>query len=204
MSRYYPAAERMREMLCDRTPRHVLVQLLYSGLPIRYWTSRFELCGGSFVENSIHTVDLLRYFLGDVEAVSAFYVDREPGEGPEPMNLPHVYNVNLRFVGGLTANVTTSRVLTEVSVSRRQVVVVSDNSLIEWSPERVVENGEVAWASPGAFDPFAAQARAFVDAVRNGEPMQVLSPYPDALNSLAAVLGANESAARGGELVRLD
>ncbi len=204
MSRYYPSAEQLRKMLCGRTPRHALVQLLYGGSPIRYWTSRFELCGGSFVENSIHTVDLLRYFLGDIEAVSAFYVDREPGEGPEPMNLPHVYNVNLRFVGGLTANVTTSRVLTDVPVFRREVILVSDDSLIEWSPQRVVENGEVAWESSGTFDPFEAQARAFVGAIRSGDPMQARSPYPDALNSLAAVLGANESAARGGELVLLD
>ena len=88
MSRYYPSAEEVCRRLQDRTLRHALVQRLYSGNPIRYWTSRFELCGGSFVENTIHTVDLLRYFLGDIESVSAFYVERKPGEGPEPMNLP--------------------------------------------------------------------------------------------------------------------
>ena len=110
MSRYYPSAEEICQRLQERTLRHALVQRLYSGNPIRYWTSRFELCGGSFVENTIHTVDLLRYFLGDIEAVSAFYVERQPGEGPEPMNLPHVYNVNYRFTNGVTANVSVSRV----------------------------------------------------------------------------------------------
>ena len=203
MSRYYPSAERVREMLEAGTPRHALVQLLYSGSPIRYWTSRFELCGGSFVENTIHTVDLLRFFLGDIEAVSAFYVNRKEGEGPEPMNMPHVYNVNYRFESGATANVTTSRVLTNVSVSRREVVVVSDDSLVAWSAQQVLENGETVWESPERFNAFAAQARAFVGAVRTGDAERMRSPYSRALNSLAAVLGANASAAAGGALVRL-
>lgn len=204
MSRYYPSADVVRQMLQERTPRHALAQLLYSGKPIRYWTSRYERCGGSFVENSIHTVDLLRYFLGDIEAVSAFYVERKPGEGPEPMNLPHVYNVNFRFANGLTANVCTSRVLTNVKVSRREVLLVSDDSLIEWSTQKVVENGQTVWESSERVNPFALQAQAFVQAVRAGDPSMMKSPYADGLNSLAAVLGANASAERGGELIRLD
>ncbi len=204
MSRYYPCADIVRQRLQKRTPRHALAQLLYSGKPIRYWTSRYELCGGSFVENSIHTVDLLRYFLGDIEAVSAFYVERKPGEGPEPMNLPHVYNVNFRFTNGLTANVCTSRVLTNVKVSQREVLLISDDSLIEWSTQKVVENGETVWESSERINPFALQAQAFVKAVRAGDPSLTKSPYADGLNSLAAVLGANASAERGGALIRLD
>lgn len=204
LNRYHPSSERVREMLGERTPRHALVQFFYSGRPVRYWTSRFELCGGSFVENTIHMVDLLRFFLGDIEAVSAFYVDRKPGEGPEPMDLPHVYNVSYRFRSGVTANATTSRVLTNVSVSRREILVVSDDSLIEWSAQRVVENGETVWEMPGGCNAFAVQARAFVEAVRRADPALTRSPYPEALNSLAAVLGANVSAAKGGELVQLD
>lgn len=204
MSRYYPSADIVRQMLQERTPRHALAQLLYSGKPIRYWTSRYELCGGSFVENSIHTVDLLRYFLGDIESVSAFYVERKPGEGPEPMNLPHVYNVNFRFVNGLTANVCTSRVLTNVKVARREVLLVSDDSLIEWSTQKVVENGKTVWEAAERVNPFARQAQAFVQAVRAGDPNMMKSPYADGLNSLAAVLGANASAESGGELIRLE
>ncbi|MCS6860172.1 MAG: Gfo/Idh/MocA family oxidoreductase, partial [Abditibacteriales bacterium] len=182
MSRYYPSADLVRQMLQERTPRHALAQLLYSGKPIRYWTSRYELCGGSFVENSIHTVDLLRYFLGDIEAVSAFYVERRPGEGPEPMNLPHVYNVNFRFASGLTANVCTSRVLTNVQVARHEVLLVSDDSLVEWSAHRVVENGRTVWESSKRTNPFARQARAFVQAVRAGDPSLMKSSYADGLN----------------------
>lgn len=206
-SRYYASAEYVRQMLAERTPRHALVQLLYSGKMSRHWTSRLELCGGTFVENTIHMVDLLRFLLGDIEAVSAFYVQHNPGESPGSGNMPRVYNVNYCFVNGLTANVTTSRVLTNTPASRREFTVVADDSLIEWSPARIIENEEIVWqmdSPPAPFAAHAAQAKAFIQAVRAGDPGYLRSPYPEALNSLAAVLGANASAARGGELILLE
>jgi predicted dehydrogenase len=202
MSRYYPSSEIVKARLESLTPRHAQIQLFYGGTPVRFWTSRYDLCGGTFVENTIHYVDLLRYFLGDIEAVSAFYVERKPGEGPPPMDMPHVYNVSYRFKSGVTANATTSRVLTNVKVSRREILVVSDDSMIEWSGDAVIENGEAVEGVEKA-NAFARQAEAFVAAVRAGDPSMTRSAYPDGLNSLSAVLGANLSAERGGELTAL-
>ncbi len=204
--RYEPSSAPTLELLQQRTPRHAQIQNFYSGQPIRYWTSRYELCGGSFVENTIHSVDLLRYFLGDIEAVSAFYVESLPDERIEPMNLPHVYNVNYRFKGRVTANASVSRVMSNVPYSKREILVVSDDSIIEWTPQKVTENGEVVWQAeqqPQARGAFFAQARAFIAAVQAGDPSMPRSPYVPSLNSLAAVLAANASAESGGELVRL-
>jgi len=94
--------------------------------------------------------------------------------------------------------------LTDVNYSRREVTVVADDALFEWTAQNVVLNGEevAAWDSrPNAF---AFQAEAFVDAIRKGDRTAMRSSYGDALNSLAAVLGANASAERGGELVLLE
>lgn len=203
MSRYYAASETVVDVLHKRTPRHAQIQLFYSGKPARFWTSRMDLCGGTFVENTIHYVDLLRYFLGDIKAVSAFYVDRKPDEGPPPMDLPHVYNVNLQFESGVTANATTSRVLTNVDVSRRDILVVSDDSMIVWNANQATENGAPVGEPEEGNVAFAKQTQAFVEAVRDKDPSKVKSPYRDALNSLAAVLAANESAANGGAVVDL-
>lgn len=204
MSRYYPSSEKVCELLEGKTPRHAHAQLFYSGKHIRLWTSRMELCGGSFVENTIHMVDLLRFFLGDIAAVSAFYFYRKPGEGPEPINMPHVYDVNYRFASGVVGNATTSRVLTQVSYSRRELMVVADDALIEWSGQHVMVNGEKVAEWTDRPNPFAAQAHAFVAAVKKGDPKAVRSPYGQALNSLTAVLGANASAERDGERIALD
>lgn len=205
MSRYYPSAEVVKELLEKRQPRHAQILRFYSGKHIRYWTSRYELCGGSFVENAIHTVDLLRYFLGDIAKVSAFYFERQPGDGPEPINMPYVYGVNYRFASGVVGNATTSRVLTNVDASRSEVLIISDDSLIEWSAVEVVENGQSVWkAEDGAYrSAFGHQARAFVAAVRAEDPKMMRSPYGPSLNSLAAVLGANASAENGGAVIDL-
>ena len=204
MSRYYPASEKVRELLDGKIPRHAQVQLFYSGKHVRLWTSRMELCGGSFVENTIHMVDLLRFFLGNISAVSAFYFYRKPGEGPEPINMPHVYNVNYQFESGAVANATTSRVLTNVSYQRRTVTVVADDALIDWSAREVSLNGETVAQWDEQPNAFALQARGFVDAVKKGDPKAVRSPYAEALNSLTAVLGANVSAEQGGGRVLLE
>ncbi len=205
--RYEPSSAPTRELIAKRTPRHAQIQNFYSGQPIRYWTSRYELCGGSFVENTIHSVDLLRYFLGDIEAVSAFYVESLPEERIEPMNLPHVYNVNYRFRARLTANASVSRVMSNVPYSKREILVISDDSIIEWTPRQVKENGEVVWEAeeePQARGAFFAQARAFIAAVQAQDPAMPRSPYVPSINSLAAVLGANTSAESGGQLILLD
>ena len=205
MSRYYPSAEIVKELLEQRQPRHAQILKFYSGKHIRYWTSRYELCGGSFVENTIHTVDLLRYFLGDIAEVSAFYFARQPGDGPEPINMPYAYGVNYRFASGVISNATVSRVLTNVKASRSEVLIISDDSLIEWSTAEVVENGESVWkAEDGAYrSAFDHQAKAFVEAVRAEDPQLTRSPYGPSLNSLAAVLGANASAEDGGRVIDL-
>lgn len=204
MMRYYPASERMRELVSQRKPRHVNLQLFYSGTPVRHWTNRMELCGGSFVENGIHMMDLLRYFLDDTyQAVSAFYFERPYDPDPMAIDLPYVYNVNYRFSSGVVANATTSRVLTKTSANRWEALVVCDDSLIEYHHDRIVENGQVVWQASGPCNPFALQAERFVAAARARDPSMVKSSYSDALNSLAAVLGANASAARGGEVLDL-
>ena len=152
-------------------------------------------------------MDLLRYFFGDIEAVSAFYLQSLPAERIEPMNLPLVYNVNYRFRRRLTANASVARVMNNVPYSRRQVLVVCDDSIVDWSPRQIRENDKVVWEAPEDPPPenaFHAQARAFIDAVRAGDASLPRSPYPASLNSLAAVLGANASAEAGGKLVLLD
>ena len=210
MFRYHPSSEAARQLLRERTPRHASIRMFYSGTPLRWWTSRYEESGGAFVENTIHMVDMLRYLLGDIADVSAFYQWRGPGEGPEPMNIPHVYTANFRFASGLLANASTARVLYDRAAGpgRRELTVVGDDSIVEWSNDRVIENGTVVFQEEelgrGGSNCQGLQARGFIAAVRAGDPAATLSPYPESINSLAAVLGANCSAERGGERLSLD
>ena len=202
LSRYEPAALPARELLQERTLRHANLLHIRDGKPLRYWTSRYDLSGGSFVENTIHRIDLLRYLVDDdIEDVSAFYMPRRTGEGPEPMDLPHVYNVNYRFASGITVNATVSRVQYESGIEKSDLLVVSDEHLLEYYPDRLVENGEVVWETDQKENGFARQAEAFIRAVQKDDHDVMRSSCADAMNSLAAVLGANLSAENGGQVV---
>ena len=202
LSRYEPAALPARELLQERTLRHANLLHIRDGKPLRYWTSRYDLSGGSFVENTIHRIDLLRYLVDDdIEDVSAFYMPRRTGEGPEPMDLPHVYNVNYRFASGITVNATVSRVQYESGIEKSDLLVVSDEHLLEYYPDHLVENGEVVWETDQKENGFARQAEAFIRAVQKDDHDVMRSSYADAMNSLAAVLGANLSAENGGQVV---
>jgi predicted dehydrogenase len=202
LARYEPAAPVARELLHEHTLRHANLLAIRNGQPLRYWTSRYDLSGGSFVENTIHRIDLLRYLVDDdIEQISAFYMPRQPGEGPEPMNLPHVYNVNYRFASGITANATTSRVQYESGIGKNDMYLISDEHLLEYHPDRLVENGKVVWETDEKVNGFARQAEAFIRAVQDDDHDVMRSSYADALNSLAAVLGANLSAENGGQVV---
>ena len=203
MMRYYPAAEFIRNRLAELTVRHANLQLFYSGAPIRHWTNRMELCGGSLVENTIHAIDLLRYQLNDdYKSVSAFYCERPFDPDPMCINLPHVYNANYQMKSGTVVNVTTSRVLTNTRSGRRETLIICDDVLFEYSHDKVIENGELVWEAKERESPFDIQSRQFLAAVRTGETSLVRNTYSSSLNSLAAVLGANESASKGGEVVR--
>ena len=73
------------------------------------------------------------------------------------------------------------------------------------------ENGKVLFESKEGENAFQLQAEAFIAAILdsrlNETPGNVAdfirSPYPDSLNSLAAVLGANVSAGKAGKVVTL-
>jgi myo-inositol 2-dehydrogenase/D-chiro-inositol 1-dehydrogenase len=205
MMRYYPAAEFIRNRLAELTVRHANLQFFYSGAPIRHWTNRMELCGGTFVENSVHAIDLLRYQLDDdYDSVSAFYFERPHDPDPKAINLPYVYNANYKMKSGAVVNVTTSRVLTNTDATRRETLIICDDVLFEYSHDKVIENGEVAWEATERINPFYVQTKQFLEAVRTGDATKVRNNYSNSLNSLAAVLGANESASKGGEVVCCD
>ena len=82
-------------------------------------------------------------------------------------------------------------------------MLISNDSLVEWSAQKVVENGETVWETTESHNAFALQAQAFVKAVQADDASMMRSSYASSMNSLAAVLGANASAARDGKLIQL-
>ncbi len=182
----------------------------------RIWTANRAWSGGSVVEAGIHQTDLLRYWCGEIETVQARYVQRGSELAATEGDNPLAYSVTYTFANGAVGHLIMSR-LARVFHQDDYMHVLWDHGHLGLEP-----SGPVAYFHEGAYPPAARPAadalrhplpvgargdstleisRAFLQAVARADPALVRSPFADAMGSLAAVLGANLSAARGGETV---
>jgi predicted dehydrogenase len=156
------------------------------------WQNDWKASGGQLVEQATHTVDLMRFLVGEVEEVYALQARRVLTQ----ITSPDSYVVALRFAGGALGALTTSWVYDGSDWSHANVVhVVVDGALVRLDGQ----GAHVSPATQGGLPevPSMDLYDAFVSAVQTGVPRDVLSPYEDALATLRVTLAANESAARG-------
>lgn len=70
--RYQPNTMQLKAFLADKAVGTAHVYR-WSGVPGLSWWDRYDRSGGQLVEMTTHQVDLLRWVMGEVEAVSASY-----------------------------------------------------------------------------------------------------------------------------------
>ncbi len=190
----------------------------------RVWTASRAWTGTTAVENGIHTLDLWRYWLGDVVWVQANYVNRLPDEIIESADNPHTYNVIFGFENGAVGNMAISRL-------RRVYNSYLDHQIL-WNEGRLVLNSDefVSYHYDGAYPPKTtpddsqlrhkldvppenatlledstlAISRNFIEAIIAQSPGNICSPFSDAMKSLTAVIAANVSDSLDGSRIYLE
>ena len=205
-------------MVENHSVKHTPTEAL-GGPASRIWTAYQEWSGNTVVEAGIHQTDLMRYWCGEIAEVQARYVPRDPdlieSEGDNPM----AYSVTYTFANGAVGHLIMSR-LARVLYQEHYLHVLWDHGHLSLEPE-----GPVAYYFDGAYPPASRPpteslrhslkvesrgdstleiSRAFVTAVAQQDPRHIRSSFPDAMRSLAAVLGANVSAKRSGAPVSTD
>lgn len=197
--RYRRAVGAAKERLAGKRPIQGLIHRLHGSRAAAYWWMIEKLSGGAFVENTIHSVDLLRYLAGDFTSVSCRIVER-PDKTPE-LDIPLAHSATFTLAAGGVATVNNCTALG--GYSHTQFLLVGGESLFDLSGKKLLINGqEVAEDEPGRAA-YEREFATFFDAIIESDPQRVLSPYRDGMRSLAAVLGAVDSARRGGEAVDL-
>jgi predicted dehydrogenase len=184
----------------------------------RVWTANRAWSGTTMVEGGIHPLDLWRYWLGDVEWVQAVYTHRPAEEIFDGADNPYTYTAIFGFKSGAVGTMILSRL-------RRAYFDETDHKVL-WS-EGVLEitrDGVSVCRYEGDYPPAQAPkvaqvrrpldlahtvnstygiSRAFVQAIAEGRPELIRSPFAEAMNSHAAVLAANVSDELGGQRVAL-
>jgi predicted dehydrogenase len=185
----------------------------------RVWTASRAWSGTTLVEAGIHPLDLWRFWMGEVEWVQASYVPRPAEEVHDGADNPYAYVATFGFASGALGSMTLSRL--------RRVFHTSAQHLLLWNEGRIeIEaDGVTAYHYDGPYPPPAlpteqalrhslyagprgntdyAISSAFVRAITENRPALIRSPFSDAMNSLAAVLGANLSDTLGGRRVVIE
>lgn len=197
--RYRAAADAARRHLAGKRVVQALAHRLHGSDAIADWWKIERLSGGILVENTIHSVDLLRYLAGELTSVSCRMVER-PVKTPT-LDIPLVHCATFTLAQGGVANVTNCTALARTG--RSQFLLVADDALFDLSGGALTIDGqEIVRDAPGRAA-YEREFATFFDAVVSGDPTPIRSPYRDAIRSLAAVLGAVESGRRGGATVDL-
>lgn len=192
MNRYRRGVARARALLADDPP--ILVHGGWvGGTPgVPWWRSKAQ-SGGQIVEQTTHIFDLARYLVGEPEVVCAQgtrgFVQDMPGYDVEDASV-----VAVHFCGGAVGSLVSScagrtgggGVHLSVTAAHHQIDFTGWESaaVIQKSP---LEKEQIA----GEANIFEIEDAAFLQAVASGDRSGILSPYADAVYTLAFTLAAN-------------
>ncbi len=199
--RYLAPSLQLKQFLEDK-PVGTASAVRWGGIPRTPWWRKYDESGGQLVEMTTHQVDLLRWVMGEVEAVSASYSFHRLFADQPDITVPDTQAALLHFRSGASAVVTTSCALGRGFRSEMEFVI--RDARVVWKADGVKVEPDDAYTLPPPTDETPSIDAAFVRAVASQNPVFLRSPYDDALRSAAVTLAANLSAENGGRLVRMD
>jgi predicted dehydrogenase len=193
--RYHDTTAWAKEALGDQTIAIVLGYWM-GGFPQVAWWRVMDESGGQILEQTTHIIDLARYFAGEVERVSAEMALRVMHD-VENISITDVGTVNLRFESGAIGNITNSCIPpgmmgSGLNVAGEDTVCLITQDTLKIKTADGVEEKSWEWIAP-----HWRESEVFVKAVETGDASEILSPYSDAVKSLAVSIAANESAETG-------
>ena len=204
--RYLDIVAQMKTELADMKVGMVYGTWL-GGVPGVWWWMKKSTCGGQLLEQNIHLVDLLRYFFGEPTQVyaqcgSGLVCQSEFANRPElpAYETDDFSSALITFENGLIANLMSGCFVTrEGSAVRNGLTIVGRDKSLDYSLRNslTVHNAKGECKYNTMVSQGETHARAFIDAVKKGDPTAVLSPYADAYKSLLLADAANRSMETG-------
>lgn len=198
--RYLAGSQQLKAFLADKQVG-TAAAIRWNGLPNSAWWRRYDQSGGQLVEMTTHQVDLLRWVMGEVVAVSASYSFNRLFAGESGVTVPDSQAVLLHFASGASAVISTVCAIGGGWQGTLNFVV--KDAVVSWKGDGIKVEPEGVYAVTPATEALSIDA-AFIQAVLTSDASLLYSPYEDALKSAAVTLAANRSAEEGGRLVRIE
>lgn len=153
------------------------------------WTVQYDKSGGQLLEQATHTVDMMRYFLGEVEEVHAYGAKLIL----DAIDCHDAITAHWKYAGGAVGSITTSWAMHQSNWAyANQVHLCGDGVHIHWSaPKALIKRGadeveEVADSGPNIDE-------VFCNAVQTNDASLIKSDYSDGLKSMAVSLACLKS-----------
>ncbi|QHW33694.1 Gfo/Idh/MocA family oxidoreductase [Paenibacillus rhizovicinus] len=192
--RYLDTASKARAYLQGKTIGMVRAHYMTGFVSTPWWRDMAK-SGGQLVEQTTHTVDMVRFLAGDVSKVYAQMALRVMGD-IENLNIPDVGTVALTFESGAIGHVDTCFIQPDHRVGV-EVQGKDFRVLVEGSKLTITDKEGTQTVNSETEDIMFAQDSAFIDAVITGNRSLILAPYDDALRTVEITLAANQSALSG-------
>ncbi len=203
MYRWFPIVNRLRELLAGRTI-HLVQSAFLCPLTTKWtmppWFLLKERSGGHILDQAIHSIDLIRFFAGDITQVHT-YGNNIRRQKSADFTIEESSSTNLRFASGASGAHLHSWAADDMSVA---VSFIGEDFRLNLDlDERLHGNigeqkiDEQMVAMPEGASHHYAEMVAFLEAVRSGDYSTMRSPYSDAARSLATVIAMNESIESG-------
>lgn len=198
--RYSQTVSKAREILSGRTV-NLAMGTYWCGTgraAAGKWTTDHEQSGGQLLEQATHTVDMMRYLVGEIEEVHAYGTHRILTN----ITSDDATAVTWRYANGAIGSLTTNWALDNTDWRyANQVYIGGDLFQLHWTHSKLTAKlgAEPVEEIPGEAGSLDA---VFCDAVRRRDGSGILSPYADGVRSMAVSLAALKSIATG-EAVRV-
>ncbi|TDQ41239.1 Gfo/Idh/MocA family protein [Aureibacillus halotolerans] len=154
------------------------------------WYRDKSKSGGQLVEQATHTLDLMRYFGGEITDIYANMDLLLMNDIPD-ISIPDVTSVQMKFssgsIGQMACSFTQPDHRAGIEILGKEFRVVIDGA-----DASIIEEGKsVRYTSKVNF--YEAQDRCFIDAVKTEDQSKILSDYNNGVETLLASLAANHS-----------
>lgn len=194
--RYSEGYRRAEELIGDDPIALVNLRWYWTRPPIR-WMWDHAQAGGQIVDQNIHLIDVGSALAGEITTVYAAYNVRQANHEPEFANWDG-YALTLQFAGGAVGVCAgTYALFPEIQlepaadfVLRDRMVRITDKRVQVYTPGGVATSVNTEPLHRGV-------NRAFIAAVRTGDPTQIRTPLRVGLRTTAVVLAANHAAQTG-------
>ncbi len=195
----------LMEMIKEELPKHKAGGLVYGawigGIPGVWWWQKKSTCGAQLVEQNIHLVDGLRYLYGEPLSV---YATCSRGMVAPGVDASEEYDTDdhstavIRFANHVTATLVSGCYVKNVRPNCGLVITLPDMILdYRLRNNLIIKTAGETRDINRAVDQTYLLDRAYVDAVKTGDPSGIRSPYEDALKSLKLGFAANKSMETG-------